>query len=167
MLLIPYKKVTLNIYRPLAEVEAQLAVRVMERRIIRRRSIFQKSDLSMPFEGVVGNGRFNINRLINYKNSFLPYLVGELQDEMDVTRVRITMRLNYFVLVFMIVWLFMFGGAFFIGGTQSTGEIWPAFVFPVLMVIVYVVLMGFFNWEANKAVQLLEETWGEKLPSLS
>ena len=163
MLLIPYKKFTLNIYRPLADVESQLAIRVTERRILRRRNIFTKPVPSLPFEGVVGNGRFNINRRINYKNSFLPYLVGDLQDELDVTRVNITMRLNYFVLGFMIVWMFMFGGAFIIGGTQSTGEIWPVLMFPVFFVIIYAVLMGFFNWEANKAVRLLEETWGEKL----
>ncbi len=163
MLLIPYKRFALNIYRPLPEVEAQLAARVTERRIMRRRSIFSKTDPSMPFEGVVENGRFNINRLISYKNSFLPYVVGELQDELDVTRVKITMRLNYFVLGFMIVWLFMFGGAFLIDSAQSTGDFMPVLVFPVMMILVYVVLMGFFNWEVNKAVQFLEETWGEKL----
>ncbi|KAA3661360.1 MAG: hypothetical protein DWQ04_16675 [Chloroflexi bacterium] len=97
MLLIPYKKFTLNIYRPLAEVEAQLAARVKERQLIRRRSILKKPDPATPFEGVVENGRFNINRLINYKNSFLPYLVGEMEDELDVTRVTFIMRPNHFV----------------------------------------------------------------------
>ena len=163
MLLIPYKKFTLNIYRSKDEVESQLAARVTERRLIRRRSIFAKPDPATPFEGVVENGRFNINRLINYRNSFLPYLVGELHDELDVTKVTFTMRLNHFVLVFMVVWFLIFFLSIGFGGIQSSGEVWALVVIPLMALFVYVVLMAFFNWEANKAIQFIEEIWGEKL----
>lgn len=166
LLFIPFTRFSWNIYRSKSEVEAELAARVQPRRIFRSRSIFSKPDPSMPFAGKVENGRFNINRIINYRNSFLPIIVGELHDQLDVTRVEITIRLHYAVFVFFVVWLIVFGGAFGVGITEATGEFGPLPLFIGVLVLFYLIMMLFFNFEANKARQFLEQTWQISDPQL-
>ncbi|MCA9927988.1 MAG: hypothetical protein KC419_05910 [Anaerolineales bacterium] len=159
MLLIPYTQFTLNVYRPAADVEAELAARVKPRSLIRARWVFSKIDPTVPFEGTVENGRFNINRIINYKNSFLPIMTGEMKDELDVTRVQVAMRLHYFVLIFLILWVLIFAGVFGVGSVQA-GENFIKFpVSAIMLVAIYVFTMIFFNMEANNARRFLEETW--------
>jgi len=159
MLLIPYTKFTLNIYRPLAQVEAELAARVKSRSLIRMKWVFSKIDPATPFEGTVANGRFNINRIINYKNSFLPIVVGELNDELDVTRVDVTMRLHYAMVVVVVALFIVFGITFGIGGTQNVDGFSPILIIVAVFSPIYLLMMIFFNMETNKARLFLEQTW--------
>lgn len=64
---------------------------------------------SKPYVGKVFNNRFEIKRVINYRNSFLPVIKGEIQDAVNGSKVKIKLNLTDFVKVFMIVWL---GGVF-------------------------------------------------------
>jgi hypothetical protein len=58
-----------------------------------------------PYEGEVIGDSFEISRIINYRNSFLPIIKGDISSYMGQTSVMIKMRPVIFVLVFMAVWL--------------------------------------------------------------
>lgn len=58
-----------------------------------------------PYEGKVEGHQFQISRVINYRNSFLPMIHGEVLPEMRGSSIRITMRSHGLVIVFMIFWL--------------------------------------------------------------
>ncbi|MCB8966977.1 MAG: hypothetical protein H6660_08775 [Ardenticatenaceae bacterium] len=156
--LIPYTRFTLKTYLNAQEAERRLAERTRARRWLR--SFLSKPDPSQPFEGVVENGRFNINRIINYRNSFLPIIVGQFHDDLGFTRIEITMRLHYFVMAFMGIWFFAFcpvGFMFFVSDDMGRGEFIILF-FGFILFFIFMILAT-FNYEANKARRTLEEVW--------
>lgn len=57
------------------------------------------------YEGVIESGRFKINRIISYRNSFLPVIKGSVTSFMDQQEITIRMGLNLFVKIFMSLWL--------------------------------------------------------------
>jgi hypothetical protein len=59
------------------------------------------------FKGEIYRDHFVIERIIKYRNSFLPMIEGTIfQDNMGST-IKIVMRLNKFVLAFWIFWMVM------------------------------------------------------------
>lgn len=60
------------------------------------------------YEGsIFNNNKFEISRVIAYRNSFLPKISGTIEQAFDGTRIEVKMRPVIFVIVFMCVW---FGG---------------------------------------------------------
>jgi hypothetical protein len=57
-----------------------------------------------PFQGEVAETGFRIERIIGYRNSFLPVVQGTFKFQGDGTVIEIRMRLNLFVAVFMCIW---------------------------------------------------------------
>ena len=111
-----------------------------------------------PFEGTVTDSTFEIQRIISYRNSFLPLIRGTIAAEPPGSRISITMRLNAFVLVFMVVWL----GGVAAGGVAIaigvlTGRVEIVFLFiPVGMFLFGGLLTaGAFAFEARKAEQAI------------
>lgn len=64
---------------------------------------------SKPYIGWIFGNRFEIERAISYRNSFLPQIKGEVYVEFDGTKIKVSMKPHIFVLIFMAVW---FGGIF-------------------------------------------------------
>lgn len=60
---------------------------------------------SKPYEGQIYNNQFTINRIIDYKNSFLPIIKGSISTYLGQTQIAITMKPYTFVLIFMGVWM--------------------------------------------------------------
>lgn len=60
---------------------------------------------SKPYEGEISQNSFKINRIINYRNSFLPVIHGEMSNYFGQTRIKIRMRPAAFVFIFMAFWL--------------------------------------------------------------
>ncbi len=57
------------------------------------------------FEGVVTGTTFKISRIINYRNSFLPIMAGEVHPRLQGgTRIDIEMRMAWLVALFMLLW---------------------------------------------------------------
>lgn len=56
------------------------------------------------YEGYIDNYSFEISRVIKYRNSFLPEISGRLQKNNLGTQIEVTMKLNLFVLFFLLVW---------------------------------------------------------------
>ena len=56
------------------------------------------------YEGIIESNSFKINRVISYRNSFLPVIKGSVSSFADQQEIKISMRLNLFVKLFMSVW---------------------------------------------------------------
>lgn len=104
------------------------------------------------FEGEVGAQSFKISRVIGYRNSFLPILVGQIRDDLDASTLQITARLN---LATLIIWpillLVLLGAAFF------SADVSNPFMLLLLIAFFYALPIGLFNYELNKAKKLLKE----------
>jgi hypothetical protein len=57
-----------------------------------------------PYEGVVEGNTFNINRIIGYRNSFLPMINGNIIQDGEGSKIEVKLKMHPFVLVFMVVW---------------------------------------------------------------
>lgn len=64
-----------------------------------------------PYEGNLLDRSFEISRIINYRNSFLPVIKGHISTCLGKTEVSIKMRPVFFVLIFMSFWLGVVGMA--------------------------------------------------------
>ncbi|WP_445455086.1 hypothetical protein [Flavobacterium sp. HNIBRBA15423] len=60
---------------------------------------------SKPYIGKIYNDSFEIKRAINYRNSFLPQIKGEIKDDLNGSKITVKMNLIEIVKVFMIIWL--------------------------------------------------------------
>ena len=106
------------------------------------------------FEGNIFGDNFNVTRIINYKNSFLPEINGKIIEKLNGTEIEVELKPTGFVMGFMILW---FGGVSFgfiatlIGAIIGEGPIY-ACIIPLFML-----LMGFgmskfgFSTESEKS----------------
>jgi Flp pilus assembly protein TadB len=104
------------------------------------------------FEGELDINTFKISRVIRYRNSFLPVLVGNIQDDLDSSSLQITARPNWFVIILWPVLLIAF---FF--STIISAEVTTVGLILLFILFFYGVPTLFFNFELNKAKKLLDE----------
>jgi hypothetical protein len=100
-----------------------------------------------PFIGKLQEDCFKIRRNILYRNSFVPIIHGRLIPTPTGTRIVVTMRMYWFVMLFMMGWL---AGA--ASASIHLPIFWAMFAFGIGLTCA-----GFFP-EALKARRLLEET---------
>ena len=154
ILLIPYTRLTIKTYLQAYEAEQQLAAHVEPRKL--RWGLSRNHKF---FTGTVENGKFNLNRIIHYRNNFLPIIIGQIHDDLDTSRIEITMRLSYFIIGFMALfipfWAFMSFGFLFSPETGS-GAVSFTLFFGFLFLF-YGISMIFYHYEVNKARRHLEE----------
>lgn len=106
---------------------------------------------SKPYIGRIVGNIFEIKRAISYRNSFLPQIKGEIYSDFDGTKIKVNMKPNTFVLVFMTIW---FGGVF-IGCLATTFALFtqkfsPFFLIPFGMLIFGIALLfGAFKTEST------------------
>jgi hypothetical protein len=106
---------------------------------------------SKPYIGKITGNRFEIERAISYRNSFLPQIKGEIYSEFDGTKIKVDMKPHLFVLFFMTLW---FGGVF-IGCIATTfafftKEFTPFVLIPYGMLIFGITLFyGSFKIESS------------------
>jgi len=95
------------------------------------------------FEGTVGKDGFHVRRVIGYNNAFLPVIDGDVQSVGALTRIIVTMRLMYFVMVFGVFWFgIMFTAIFAIGGNAWFG-------LPMIAAF-YLIAIAAFWYEATR-----------------
>lgn len=94
---------------------------------------------SKPYIGRVTGGNFEIKRAISYRNSFLPQIKGEVYSEFDGTKIKVNMKPQAFVLVFMTIW---FGGVI-IGCIATTFALFTQEFTPALLIPFGMLLFGF------------------------
>ncbi|MFH6994617.1 hypothetical protein [Flavobacterium sp. FlaQc-48] len=124
---------------------------------------------SKPYIGKVYPDKFEIKRAINYKNSFLPLIKGEIKEDISGSRINVNMLLPDFVKVFMCIWLgivflvslgtlyvLVFNNGFNGGG--------PFIFIPFIMLFAGVAMVVFgFKTESKKSISDLEELLQAKI----
>ena len=106
----------------------------------------------LPFEGEVEVSTFRFSRVINYRNSFLPILEGEIQNDLDATKLVITAHMHLLV---MILWPMM--GLAMIAAMFVTGE-WVGFWMIIPLAVAFLGAPTIvFHWELSKAKKILNE----------
>jgi hypothetical protein len=64
-----------------------------------------KQNTSKPYQGSIVNNSFKIFRIINYRNSFVPVISGEISQAYGKTEIAVKMKPVLFVLIFMAFWI--------------------------------------------------------------
>src|SRR4051812_39275980 len=98
---LPIRRFTLQSSKSMAQVQAALSSVVEPRRVFRRPFAVPEK----PYQGQITGTRFRIQRIINYRNSFLPVINGEIRQQLGKTYIDISMRMNAFVIAFCCAWL--------------------------------------------------------------
>lgn len=162
--ILPYENFTFTSKLPLNVVMDRLTKNVSPKST----NLFSfNRDLSKPYTGIILANSFEISRVINYKNSFLPNINGTISTFLGKTEIAIKMKPFTMVIVFMAIWLGIVGFACFgvIGYYLLNINSILSFNFftivPFVMFIFGCLLVSIpFRLEANKSkaflLQLLE-----------
>ncbi len=113
------------------------------------------------FEGSVSADGFRIRRVIHYRNSFLPLIIGRFERSPYGTRIEITMRP---VIAVIGLWIFWMGAVSCVGilaGRAALRHQPRALAAePVVVAMLafgYLLASGLFGFEAYKAKPMIEE----------
>ena len=112
----------------------------------------------LQFRGKVKDDHFEIVRIISYRNSFIPLVVGHLSEDSNGTTVEIRMRMYLFTSIFMVVWMVgaSVGAIVFFTLAVVRGE--SIGLLTPLLPVSGVMMVGVgFGSEAVKAERLLRE----------
>lgn len=156
MNILPYEHILYDSDLSLEEVIKKLNLIVEPPKLFRLSGLKEKM-ASNKYEGELKEDSFKINRIVNYRTSLLPIVQGKIKQIEGRTTLKLKMRLNYFSLIFMIVW---FGGIGTVCGKIIASNIeyqlldvvpFAMFVFPY-----FIILLGFKN-EVDKTKKDLTE----------
>ncbi len=124
------------------------------------------------FQGSIENGEFKISRIIHYRNSFRPVIVGKLQPEIDHTVVELTVRLDFVVVAVLLlivgsfilpIFSLLFQSLLVGGGINFLQYLPEGYWLKLLLssigtfLFFYLFVMIPFNIEAGKATKYLDE----------
>ncbi len=177
MKILPYDNLTYKTHLSKEEILKRLSNQTEGKQWIRMSGVFSNQE-HKAYEGTINENDFKINRIIGYRNSFLPRIEGEIEEinneNQNFTLIHLKMRLHTFVIVFIIIWLsFVFlGGLFMIFLTSMETEnqdvLGLASIVPFLMIIILpVVITLAFHYEGNKSKEFFEKIFeAERLNNL-
>ncbi|WP_139256376.1 hypothetical protein [Flavisolibacter ginsengisoli] len=137
-------------------------VSLLQNNIIpRSRDIFRSNtNTTRPYEGYIVHNTFEVSRIIQYRNSFLPIIKGQVYRENEGSRIHVKMKLHSVVAGFMLVWMS--------GVTLALIAVFikmlvhkkfePAIFFVLLMLLFgYGLTLGGFKYESNKSKMFLAQ----------
>jgi hypothetical protein len=105
------------------------------------------------FQGEIAGDRFRLQRIIGYRNSFLPVVTGAATADGRGARIAIRMGLPVFVLIFIAVWCLI---AVSFSLTMLVVSVNPIGAFGLLMIaFMYALTTGAFWYEASKQEKAL------------
>jgi hypothetical protein len=163
--LLPYWKFI--IHTPLSQQEA-LTRLSSEVSSAQRRFFFSWDSSSQEFRGIVSNNDFCIERIIHYKNSFLPTIYGHFLPTKTGLQIRIVMSLHPITLIIGIV-LCLCALPFLVSFVYrfiAIGHFDEALKTPFqVMAFLYLLFTGGFAFEAVKARRLLNRIFESNPPT--
>jgi hypothetical protein len=115
-----------------------------------------------PYHGKLEDNRFELNRNIHFRNSFLPVIKGRVNPDVQGSIILVAMRLNFCVMIFLTIW---FGGLFY-GLCSGLMEIIQAGTFAItgyaflplgLLLFGYLLTMICFKIEAFRSTNFLSD----------
>ncbi len=157
---LPFERLTIKSYLGPEEVRQKLSLIVGPRQIHRDGATSRK-----PYQGELNENSFEISPVIDYRNSFLPVVKGEIRPEIDGTSIHITIRMNAIVEIFMVLLLGFDASMFFLllcGWLFSVGTFYVspyvAILIPIgLFIVQYVFSTSLFKLESVKSRSFLED----------
>jgi hypothetical protein len=119
-----------------------------------RFSVFSSSS-AQSYEGQINGSSFTINRIIGYRNSFLPRINGVIERDLDGLTIKVKMRLHIFVIVFLCIWC---GGciAFLIQAFDNSAFNQATLIPFGMLIFIYALTMGGFKYESYKSKKDLQ-----------
>jgi hypothetical protein len=159
--LLPFDNYTLVTFVKVPEVMGRLEANVSPKKlssmlVVKRYG--QKRDPSeKPYAGNITGQQFEIVRVINYKNSFLPVVKGEVSHFLGQTEIRVKSSPHIAVLVFSACWMLMvLLGCLIVTVTAINDGFEPALLIPFAMLIFGSLLFTVpYKIEAKKAKEFL------------
>jgi hypothetical protein len=104
---LPFENYTLATRLTVDEVHKRITDNVAIKKAFRFLVFSKRPD--KPYEGQITRNSFSISRIINYRNSFLPIIKGDVETFAGQTHIKIKMRPPLPVLIFISVWLSITG----------------------------------------------------------
>jgi hypothetical protein len=133
-------------------------------------SMFNSSSNKL-YEGQILGNTFSISRIINYRNSFLPVITGDISTYLGETQIKMKMQPVTFVLIFISVWLGIVGlvclGIILVGLIQFKQILQNGFS-PMILIPFTMFLFGCllttlaFKAESRKSKEFLERLFDTK-----
>lgn len=81
------------------------------RRNIDKERIFRfETSTDKPFKGSLEGDRFKIQRITNYRSSFVPFIDGQISQRSYGTNIKVKIYINPFVQIFMAIWILLLVG---------------------------------------------------------
>ncbi|MRI00031.1 hypothetical protein GH721_05720 [Kriegella sp. EG-1] len=164
MKIIPSRKIELVTSLSKEEVEKILIENMQAKKGIEFG--FSKRTNQKLFEGTYYHGQFNIQRVINYRNSFIPKITGKISSGVGGTKIIAELKMHGFVIVFMVFWM---GGV----SLASIGAIYSMInngindffsLIPIIMLVFGGGMVYFgFKYEADKAVRELKRIFKARI----
>jgi hypothetical protein len=114
-----------------------------------------------PFTGKVRYRTFRISQVVRGRNSFIPWVWGHVEQTPTGARLKVTMLMNPFILVFTLFWLAMVGWGIWTENRDTRAPLIIMFAFGAVLSV------GSFFWEAAKAKRLLSNAvlgWSAEIP---
>ena len=121
-----------------------------------RRFPFESAGL--PYEGSVTGHRFEIYRVINYRNSFRPRIRGSVTPEGAGCRISVTMGLHPLTLAILAVWfggVLSFGSVVMLAALSGGVEREPALIPAGMLLFGWLLTIVAFGFEARTAERFL------------
>jgi hypothetical protein len=103
------------------------------------------------FQGTVGAGAFDIQRIISYRNSFLPNVRGTIREDGTGSLISISMRLPPLGLVILAIWVLL--GVMPLLAPSASHEAKMGGI--ALLGLSWLITIGCFHFEAAKAQRAL------------
>lgn len=162
---LPYENIT---YKSMVDSK-EILNRIGE--IIEPKKTFRMSGVSgnndhKPYEGYIKGNSFNITRIIEYQNSFLPRIKGNIENSFGTTKINVQMRLHPFVLVFTLLWCSAAGLGFLavLSSSIVKGIFEPTMFMPLVMLLFgYGLATGGFKYESKKSKQYLAQLFDAEI----
>lgn len=160
MLFLPFDTFTITTNLNPEQVSEKLSNAIEPPKRLRSYDIWAKQP-SKQYEGRISGYNFRINKIINYRNSFLPIIEGTICPDIIGCQIKIQMKLHIAVIIFMLFW---FGNLIPISLSFLAAMIADHKVGPILGLaplgmglFAYLLCMSSFNIEAKHAKDFLYE----------
>ena len=152
--LLPFENITYKTKLSSEETLNKLSEIIEPKKTFRMTGIFGSSN-HKPYEGSIYRNTFNINRIISYRNSFLPRIHGKVEKDFNSTKINVKMRLHTGVIIFMFIWCGLVGGigCLIAASTFLNSEHFePAALIPFgMLIFAYAMTTGGFKYESAKS----------------
>ncbi|NEQ53189.1 MAG: hypothetical protein F6K11_24140 [Leptolyngbya sp. SIO3F4] len=156
---LPFENITYKTQLDPDEILKRLSEVIEPKKTIRMKGMFGNNN-HKPYEGRISKNIFIINRIITYRNSFIPTIKGIIEKDNDGTKIHVKMRLHEVAMVFMFIW---FGGVgiallIFLVSMFNDQHFEPIILIPFGMLIFgYVLVTAGFKYESIKSKKYLTQ----------